>query len=237
MRRLLRLIRRAGRTKALPPLPDARLAAPETASNVEALVENVRELLAAEESRDQSFIGRGVGLAGFLGIIISVSTTLGRDLLQGDLPDPWVAISLGLFVGALAFLLIAVGLVVGGVLLPKETAHLAYAEVARYPLPENVYQHRVMTQGKVLRGLVEVLSIERGRGDKKAHRLRWGYRLMMAGLLCIAALGSILGLHEGGVIPSDRSSRAEYRLCVESAHGSGAHNRHVGEFTIRRSCS
>jgi hypothetical protein len=220
----------------LPELPDARLGMRETAENVEAMVESVRHLLAAEESRDQSFIGRGVGLAGFLGIIISLSTSLGRDLLQGDLPQGWTVTSMVLFGGGLVLLLLAVAFVVGGVLLPRDAAHLAYSEVARYPMPDQVYQHRVMTQGKILRGLVDVLRIERERGDRKAKGLRWGYRLMIGGLLCIAALGTILGLHEGGVIPSDRSISVEYRLCL-AADTSATAAPTAAEFAVREACS
>jgi hypothetical protein len=216
----------------LPELPDARLGMRETAENVEAMVESVRHLLAAEESRDQSFIGRGVGLAGFLGIIISLSTSVGRDLFQGDLPECWTVASMVLFGGGLILLLLAVALVVGGVLLPKDGAHLAYSEVAQYPMPDSVYQHRVMTQGKILRGLVDVLRIERERGDRKAKGLRRGYRLMIGGLLCIAALGTILGLHEGGVIPSDRSAQVEYRLCLEAAPSAT-----TPDFAVREACS
>ncbi len=179
---------------ALPDLPDARLALRETAENVEALLETVRQLLEAEESRDQSFNTRGVGLAGFAGIIVSLSTTLGRDALQADLASGWQWLTIGLFGGALLLLLATIAVVVVGVLFPKETAQLSYAQVSRYPEPEAVYQHRVMTQGRALRGLVEVLGVERQRGDRKVKSLRWSYRLLMSGLACIASLGFIIGL-------------------------------------------
>jgi hypothetical protein len=197
---------------ALPNLPDPRLQLPETAQNVEALLETVRDLLDAEDRRDQSFNARGVGLAGFVGIIVSLSTTLGRDALQADLPDGWKWVTIVLFGAALLLLLATVIVVVRGVLVPQETPGLSYSEVATYPDPEAVYQHRVMTQGKVMHGLVEALGIVRQRAGGKARALRWSYRLLIAGLMCIAALGFVIGLSDAGVI-AKRPSQTEYSLC------------------------
>jgi hypothetical protein len=92
-----------------------------------------------------------------------------------------------------ALLLATVVVVVRGVLFPKETAHLSFSDVARYPLPEAVDAHRVMTHGKVLRGLVEVLGIERERGNRKAGALRSSYALLISGPACIASLGFMMG--------------------------------------------
>jgi hypothetical protein len=198
---------------ALPDLPDPRLALAETAENVEALLETVRELLKAEESRDQSFNARGVGVAGFVGIIVSLSTTVGRDALQADLPGGWKALTVGLFGAALLLLLSTVIVVVRGVLAPQETPTLSYAAVVRYPEPRSIFQHRVMTQGKVMRGLVEALGIERARMGGKARALRASYRLLIAGLMCIAALGFIVGLADAGVIATRSSELQELTLC------------------------
>jgi hypothetical protein len=50
-----------------------------------------------------------------------------------------------------------------------------------------------MTHGKVLRGLVEVLGIERERGNRKAGALRSSYALLISGPACVASLGFMMG--------------------------------------------
>jgi hypothetical protein len=209
-------------TAVLGDLPDPRLALSETAENVEALLGELRELLAAEESRDQSFNARGVGLAGFVGIIVSLSTTLGRDALRADLADAWQVVATALFGAALVLLLASVIVVVLGVLGPKQSAHLSYAEVSRYASPERIYQHKVMSQGRSMQWHIGVLGIERERAGKKARWLRWGYGTLIGGLVCIASLGFILGLNDAGVIPDDGSKAIEYRLCATPAGGAPA---------------
>jgi len=171
-----------------PSLP-AELRDPKTEATVDALLETVRYLLAEENSRDQSFNTRGVGLAGFVGIVVSLSTTLGHDALAADWGAPWKGIAVGLFAGALTSLVGSVVVVVMGVLRPRETASLGIAEVEKYPLPEYIYAPKVMNQGSIMRGLIDALVIERSRAGSKATGLHWGYRLLLVGLICISILG------------------------------------------------
>jgi hypothetical protein len=72
------------------------LFAHETERNVDAMLETVRGLLAAEESRDQSFTSRGVGLAALVGIVVSLSTSLGRDALSTGLGGWWKGLAVTL---------------------------------------------------------------------------------------------------------------------------------------------
>jgi hypothetical protein len=124
------------------PSPPAQLLDPKTEATVDALLETVRHLLDEENSRDQSFNTRGVGLAGFVGIVVSLSTTLGHDALAADWGAPWKEIAVGLFAGALASLVGSVVVVVLRVLRPREAASLGIAEVEKYPLPEYIYAPR-----------------------------------------------------------------------------------------------
>lgn len=174
----------------------------ETKENVDALLETVRDLLKAEEARDQSFNARGVGLAGFVGIIVSLSTTVGRDALSANLAAPWEGIAVALFGAALIFLLSTVIMVVEGVLRPRESAHLGYEDVERYALPEYVFRPKVLNQGSTMRGLIDVLAIERRRATAKSQWLHRGYRSLLLGLACIATLGFILALHDAELMGS-----------------------------------
>ena len=212
-------------------MPDPRLADPDVVANVDGLVETVRDLLAAEDSRDQSFNARGVGLAGFVGIIVSLTTTVGRDALQVELTSGWRIACITLFGGALLLLLATVVVVVRGVLTPKDTKQLGLGEVERYPLPEFIYRPKVMNQGRTLVGLVETLGVERQNAKAKARSLRIAYRTLTAGLVCIALLGFILGLTDAKVIPHDRGRSTELKLCFGQA-GNAAR----GDVTIRASC-
>jgi hypothetical protein len=139
-----------------------------------------------------------------VGIVVSLSTTLGHDALAASWGAPWKGIAVGLFAGALASLLGSVVVVVTKVLRPRESASLGIAEVEKYPLPEYIYRPRVMNQGSVMRGLIDALIIERSRAGAKAAGLHWGYRLLLVGLACISILGFLLGLHDAKLIGVQR---------------------------------
>lgn len=194
----------------------ASLGDPETAENVKALLDVVRYLCEEEGARDQSFNTRAVGLAGFLAIVVSLSATLGREALSSGWGSPWREIGVGLFAGALVALLASVVVVVVVVLHPTQSATLGIAEVERFPLKEYVLRPRVMTEGSVMTGMIEVLALERERGDRKAIGLRWGYTLLVVGLTCISILGFLVGLHEAKLIGA-RHDKAGQRaaLCTQ----------------------
>ncbi len=113
---------------------------------VDALVETVRELLRAEDSRATSLTGRGSGLAGFLGLIISLSASVGQRAVSASLRTGWKAAAITLFALALISLVTSVVVVVLRVLLPRSYRNLAMSEVSRYPLPEFVFAEKVMVQ-------------------------------------------------------------------------------------------
>jgi hypothetical protein len=188
--------------------PPGKLLEPETEATVDALLETVRHLLEEENARDQSFNTRGVGLAGFVGIVISLSTALGHEALATDWGAPWKGIAVGLYAGALASLVGSVVVVIRTVLRPQEAASLGIAEVEKYPLPEYIYAPKVMNQGRTMRGLIDALVIERSRAGSKATGLHWSYRLLLAGLACISILGFLIGLHDANLIGGHHAGRA-----------------------------
>ncbi|HWJ50739.1 MAG TPA: hypothetical protein VNR42_06950 [Solirubrobacteraceae bacterium] len=181
---------------------------PKTEATVDALLETVRHLLEEENSRALSFDTRGVGLAGFVGVVISLSTTLGHNALTADWGAPWKGIAVGLYAGALGFLVSSVVVVVTKVLRPQEAASLGTEEVERYPRPEYIYAPKVMNQGSIMRGLIDALVIERSRAGSKARGLHWGYRLLLLGLACISILGFLVGLHDARLIGMRHFGRA-----------------------------
>lgn len=172
----------------------------ETEKTVDALVETVRALLAEENARDQSFNVRGIGIAALVGVIGSLTITLGRNALQAGWGSPWKGIAVGLFAIELMAMVASSVSVLFRVLRPRESATLAISEVERYQLPEYVFERKVMNQGKTLRGLIEALAIERDRINRKSQGLQAAYWLLIVGVMAIAIQGFLLGLHDAKLI-------------------------------------
>jgi hypothetical protein len=161
---------------------------------VEALLEEVKDLLDDEDRRSQSFIARGSGLAGFVGLIVALVGLVGQPGVH--LPTPAKLALAVLFVLGIVFLVGAVAFVLAGVLLPSPGKAVSTWEVKRYPTHPFISEEKVMAQGRRLRGLVNALAIERDRNERKGRWLTSGYVLLGAGILCISGDALILGLHE-----------------------------------------
>ncbi len=166
---------------------------------VELLLDTVRGLLTAENDRSESFNARGSGVAGFAGIVVSVSAATGPTILGDKSAGAarWAAAVL-LALGLTA-LLVAVGIVVFRVLWPRGFTTLAMSEIRRYPSWESVTRPPVMVQGSLLAAYVEMLAVERDLADAKSRALRVAYGALAVGIASIGALAAILGLHELGV--------------------------------------
>lgn len=162
---------------------------------VEALVDQVRELLRSEDAREQSLNTRGGTVAGFVGLIVPVSAATTASVFTPDLAAPWRWIGVGLLGAILVSLLLTIFLVVLGVLGPTESEGFSITEVRRYPSMASVTESRVATQGRILTGLVQVLASDRRRIGRKGRVLRWAYRALVAAVLLFATLGLLLGLH------------------------------------------
>jgi hypothetical protein len=178
------------------------LADPATPEKVGVLLETVRSLLAEENEREQSLNTRGVGFAGFVAIVLPLTTTLGYTALSSDWGTPWKGIAVGLYALALLALLASVILVVHAVLRPQTASSLALGEVQRYPTTEYLEQSRLEIEGAIMRGLIDTLGTARKLGQRKARGLRHGCELLLIGLSCIATLGFLLGLHDARLIDS-----------------------------------
>jgi hypothetical protein len=170
--------------------PDVRLR-PDT---VDALLEAVRDLLRTEDTRSQGLNGRGTALTGFVGIIVSVSATVGKAILSGSgVHDGWRTAAAWVLGIGLVLLMLSVVSVVWGVLLPQSSVAIATSEVGLFAEPEYVFREKVMVQGSILRGLIDVLAAERDANGHKADWLKASYLLLTSGLVLVAAEALILG--------------------------------------------
>jgi hypothetical protein len=161
---------------------------------VDALLENVRRFLEAEDRRSESFIGRASGLAAFAGLIVSLSAFIGRDLLISGIGGWLEGSALVLYGFALVALIATIASVVAGVLWPRSVDTIALEEIERYPFPEFVYQRKVMVQGRTMRGLIVALTSERSRNDRKARWLKVAYAFLTTALFLVAVASATLGV-------------------------------------------
>lgn len=176
---------------AIPPKHDVRI----RADTVDALLDAVRGMLSAEDSRANSLTSRGTSVAGFVGILVSVATAFARSLASdtaafSNSAQHW---ALWLLIGGLVLLSLSGLLVVLGVVLPSPGWGIATEEVQRYAQPEFVFQEVVLVKGRVLRGLIETLASERARNGRKATALKWSLILLVAGVLSLAGEAAIIG--------------------------------------------
>jgi hypothetical protein len=167
---------------------------------VHALLETVKDLLRSEEARATSLNTRGSGLAGFIGIIVSLSVTVGRDVLSADMALSARLVAIVVFVAALGVLVASVIIVVVRVLAPVSYRNIAMSEISRYALPEFVQQEKVMVEGRTMRGLIDALASERDRNDRKARSLGRAYNLLVAALCLVAGEAIILALDAAKIL-------------------------------------
>jgi hypothetical protein len=156
------------------------------------LLSTVRGLLEKEGDREASLNTRASGLTGFVGLILSLAAAAGaatgKDAGAGL--HHGVRVLSGILVAiALVALAAAVVLVVAKVLLPKQTVVIATKEATRYANPEFISQARVMIQGRLMRGFLVSLELDRKRNDLKAKWLSRSYVLVCTGLLLVACAG------------------------------------------------
>jgi tetrahydromethanopterin S-methyltransferase subunit B len=164
---------------------------------VEALLDSVRHFLDAEDTRSQSFMARASGLAGFAGLIVSVSGIVGRELFRHEWGSGFSeSLATTSFVIGVASLFATLASAVFGVLWPRAFDTISMDEIRRYPLREMIYQPKVVVQGRTLRGPVEALASERDRNSRKASWLKWAYGFLVVALALVALAALTLGVDE-----------------------------------------
>lgn len=164
---------------------------PET---VTVLLDGVQRMLDDEDRRGESLNTRGAAVAGLLGVVIALAGSL-RVTKVGS-GGGYHAVAALLASGALVALLVALGVIGWGVLLPAGAKAVAIEDVEQFPNWRFVGQTPVMVTGYLLHGAVGTLRRDRERNDRKAIFLRWGYIGMGVGLLLVSAAG-ILATVEG----------------------------------------
>ena len=164
-------------------------------ATVSSLLGTVRELLRAEEAREQGLLTRASSLAGFAGLLLPVSIAGGAAIFSVNLSQSWRAVAFGVLAAGLLGLSGTIGAAVIGVNHPRESVGIAIAEVENYPTYAFVTEPPEVIEGRTMRGLIQVLAKERERNSGRARALRWADRLFMGAMFAFVAVGGILGAH------------------------------------------
>lgn len=164
-------------------------------ATVSTLLATVRDLLHAEQAREQSLLSRASSLAGFAGLLIPVSIAGGAGIFSLKLGVSWQDAAFSILAIGLLALGTTIGLAVIGVNHPREAVGIAIAEVEQYPSFAFVSQQPAFVEGRTMRGLIEVLATERKRNNSRATSLRRANLFFMGSMVAFVAVGAILGAH------------------------------------------
>jgi hypothetical protein len=159
---------------------------------VEVLLDEVRRMLDDEDRRGESLNTRGAAVAGFLGIVIALAGTVeGATVTSGG---EYHAVAAGCAGAALLALLVSVGLIGWGVLLPSGASAIAMADVKKFSTLAFVTRGPTDVRGYLLNGAIGVLTRDRERNNRKARWLRQGYLGMGGGLFLVSLAGIVLAI-------------------------------------------
>lgn len=154
------------------------------------LLDGVRRMVDDEDRRGESLNGRGAAVAGFLGVVIALAG--GVQATSFGSGGEYHAVAAGLAASALVALLVSVGVIGWGVLLPSGAKAISIEDVEQFPNWGFITRDPVNVMGYLLQGAVGTLKRDRDRNNRKARALRWGYIGMGAGLLLVSAAGIVL---------------------------------------------
>jgi hypothetical protein len=149
----------------------------------------VQALLKSENDRAGSFLNRGSGLTGFVGLALPLAIAVASRAPTNG----WSRyLAFGLTAAAALCFLAAVTVSLLEVLLPSPGITIDLDEVRRYPTYEFIRKPPLEVEGRFLRGEVESLAVERRRNDRKGRSLRYAYIALTAGLVFVAGEGILL---------------------------------------------
>lgn len=154
---------------------------------VEALLDTTWLLASAEESRTEGLDRKATSLATFASVVLSLTATLGRRLVEGE-ASSWTLLPYLLSLAALgASVVLAVR-----VLLPKEHLTLGMAYLERFPKWSEILKPPEQVRGETMTGLIEAIARERKLNRSKAKGVRWALGLLVFGLFVVLVDAAIL---------------------------------------------
>jgi hypothetical protein len=130
-------------------------------------------------------------LAAFASVVVSLVAKLGTRFVE-RFAEAW---AVGLFLAALAFLVLAAGTAII-VLLPEEQLTLTMDYLRSLPRWSEILKPPEMVQGETMRTLIGAIALERALNGRKTRSVRWAFRLLVVGILLVSVEAGILAGRE-----------------------------------------
>lgn len=164
-------------------------------ATVELLHDTTWWVASVEATRTEGLDRKAASLAGFASVILSLTATLGVNLLEG-IGQSWLrGAAVALHLGGILALVCSVGLAVR-ILLSKELLTLGMAYLERFPRGSEGRKAPNEVRGETMAGLIKAVARERVVNDGKASQVRGAFVLLFVGLVLVAAQASILAVEE-----------------------------------------
>lgn len=149
------------------------------------LADHASAIRAAETARTDSLDTKAATLAGFAGVILSISAAIA--LRAEEAVEPWLLVlTLALLIGAVAAALL-------GVLLPQKMAQPSIDELDRLRDSTGTSVSPVELQMRAIGAETKSLRHNRVVNQRKARFLQAAVLLLTAGLIGVAALATTIG--------------------------------------------
>jgi hypothetical protein len=179
------------------------------------IAEHARALRDAESSRGESLDAKAATLAGFAGVVLSVTAAFAtRSTLHTTASSAVFAISLALLVGA--------GGAALGALLPRRTAQPDVSELERFLSPQLATTRAADVQSRTVRASASIVRHNRAVNDRKARLLQLAATLLACGLVALAGFALSIQLYGRS---STGSSAGHTRLAPPGRRGDAARSR------------
>jgi hypothetical protein len=178
------------------PAPDAPAANPE---GVAALLAIATDAVEDERERGRALDTKCASLAGFTGLILSITAALTPALVDhklGTVGKPLAETTFGL---AILFLLAAVLLAIEGVLMPQKYRSMGTAQVANFSLPNIQAQEAVWVHRSMLGALSAILAQDRPVNNCKAKLTKWVGRCLAIGFIAVSVDAVIIAIRQFGL--------------------------------------
>jgi hypothetical protein len=162
-------------------------------------LDEVRRTLDDEEQRGRHLDSKALQILGFVGVIFTLTATLGGTVLtQVNLGSERVAVAY-LFVSSLGTLLCAA---VAAVLAVRPAEYFGLDEDAleKFGYEPRIYDPPWQLEGDILLGLIKPLRAARIKNDAKARWVKRAAALVVPALVVVAAEAAIVGLHASKVL-------------------------------------
>jgi hypothetical protein len=158
---------------------------------VAALLDTTWRMSSFEADRTESLDRKASTLAAFASVVVSLVATLGTRFVE-RFAEAW---AVGLFLAALAFLVLAAGTAII-VLLPEEQLTLTMDYLGSLPRWSEILKPPEMVQGETMRTLIGAIALERALNGRKTRSVRWASRLLVVGILLVSVEAGILAGRE-----------------------------------------